>query len=115
MLPLAFSEHGVIMAASVLKSPCAIDVSIFTVRAFVALWDVAALNIELARRLDALEDKGEIISANQDVFSEKPSQQLKQEFIALRELMTLPTGPKKRSMEFITPDDMRQQSTKIKK
>jgi hypothetical protein len=114
-LPLAFTEHGAIMAASVLKSPRAIDVSVFIVRAFVTLRDMAASNKELASRLDALEDKVEIISTNQDVFSENTQQQLKQVFIALRELMTPPEAPKKRSIGFVTPEDMPQKSTKIKK
>ena len=114
-LPLAFTEHGAIMAASVLKSPRAIDVSVFIVRAFVTLRDMAASNKELASRLDALENKVEIISTNQDVFSENTQQQLKQVFIALRELMTPPEAPKKRSIGFVTPEDMQQKSTKIKK
>jgi hypothetical protein len=58
------------MAASVLKSPRAIDVSVFIVRAFVALRDMAASNKELARRLNALENKVETISTNQNAFSE---------------------------------------------
>ena len=36
-LPLAFTEHGAIMAASVLNSKTAVDTSIFVVRAFVRL------------------------------------------------------------------------------
>ena len=37
ILPYAFTEHGAIMAASVLNSPRAIEVSVFIVRAFVNL------------------------------------------------------------------------------
>ena len=53
--PPAFTEHGAIMAASVLKSPRAVEMSVYVVRAFVKLRDVLASNTELARKLEALE------------------------------------------------------------
>ena len=40
--PRVFTEHGVIMAASVLNSPRAVEVSVFIVRAFVQLREVIA-------------------------------------------------------------------------
>src|SRR5215467_7109474 len=40
--PLAFTEHGAIMAASVLNAPRAVEMSVFVVRAFVALREAAA-------------------------------------------------------------------------
>ncbi|HZV66461.1 MAG TPA: ORF6N domain-containing protein, partial [Telluria sp.] len=57
--PLAFTEHGAIMAASVLKSPRAVDVSVYVVRAFVQLRELVVSNKELALRLDDLEHKTE--------------------------------------------------------
>ena len=51
----AFTEHGAIMAASVLKSPQAVKVSVFVVRAFVKLREMLSTHKELARRLDDLE------------------------------------------------------------
>ncbi len=54
-LPYAFTEHGAIMAASVLNSPQAVRTSIFVVRAFVRLRQVLASNEALARRLERLE------------------------------------------------------------
>jgi phage regulator Rha-like protein len=54
-LPYAFTEHGAIMAASVLNSPRAIEMSVYVVRAFVKLRKVLASNQELAHRLDQLE------------------------------------------------------------
>jgi len=54
-LPYAFTEHGAIMAASVLKTPRAIEVSIFVVRAFVKLREILATHKELARKLLELE------------------------------------------------------------
>jgi ORF6N domain. len=53
--PWAFTEHGAIMAATVLRSARAIEMSIFVVRAFVQLRDVAAAHRELAMKLSALE------------------------------------------------------------
>jgi hypothetical protein len=47
-LPYAFTEHGAIMAASVLSSPHAIEVSVFIVRAFVKLRRTIAEHKELA-------------------------------------------------------------------
>ena len=55
--PWAFTEHGAIMAATVLRSARAIEMSIFVVRAFVQLRDVAAAHRELAIKLSALERK----------------------------------------------------------
>jgi hypothetical protein len=50
--PYAFTEHGAIMAATVLNSGRAVEMSVYVVRAFVQL---LASNAELARRLDELE------------------------------------------------------------
>jgi hypothetical protein len=41
-LPFAFTEHGAVMAASVLNSPEAVDASVFVVRAFIAMRDAFA-------------------------------------------------------------------------
>lgn len=49
-LPLAFTEHGAIMAATVLNSPRAVEMSVYVVRAFVKLREFLASNTELARR-----------------------------------------------------------------
>ena len=53
----AFTEHGAIMAASVLNSPRAIEVSVYVVRAFVRMRDALATHRELGRRLDQLQSK----------------------------------------------------------
>ena len=54
-LPLAFTEHGAIMAATILNSERAVKMSIYVVGAFVQLRDLLASNKELAKRLDELE------------------------------------------------------------
>jgi hypothetical protein len=50
-----FTEHGAIMAATVLNSPRAVQMSVYVVRAFVKLREVLASNSALARRLETLE------------------------------------------------------------
>jgi len=55
MLPYAFTEHGAIMAASVINSPRAVEVSVFIVRAFVKLRRMIGENKELSRRVVQIE------------------------------------------------------------
>ncbi len=52
---LAFTEHGALMAATVLNSPAAIQMSVFVVRAFVRMREVLTDTRELSRKLHALE------------------------------------------------------------
>src|SRR5262245_55053876 len=54
-LPIVFSEHGAIMAANVLNSPRAVQMSVFVIRAFIRMRGMLADNKELARRLAELE------------------------------------------------------------
>jgi hypothetical protein len=54
-LPLAFTEHGAIMAASVLNSDRAVEMSVYVVRAFVQLRAVLLDHKALADKLAALE------------------------------------------------------------
>ena len=84
-LPYAFTEHGAIMAASVLNSPRAVEVSVFVVRAFVKLRELALSHRELSRKVAELEQKvgGHDVSIRSLVG-------------AIRELMTPPTVPPKR-------------------
>jgi len=53
--PYAFTEHGAIMAATVLNSPRAVQMSVFVVRAFVAMREALSDTAALARKLAALE------------------------------------------------------------
>ena len=55
--PNVFTEHGALMAASVLNSPRAVEVSIFVVRAFVQQRELLSAHKELTRKLEALERK----------------------------------------------------------
>lgn len=56
-LPRAFTEHGAIMAASVLNSPRAVEMSVYVVRAFVELRSLLAGNKQLAGQLAKLEQR----------------------------------------------------------
>ena len=56
-LPYAFTEHGAIMAANVLNTRRAIDVSVYVVRAFVKLREMLSTHKELAGKLAELERK----------------------------------------------------------
>jgi phage regulator Rha-like protein len=56
-LPYAFTEHGAIMAATVLNSERAVEMSVFVVRAFVRLREMLANNRKLAGKIDELGDR----------------------------------------------------------
>jgi hypothetical protein len=83
--PYAFTEHGVAMLSSVLRSRQAIKVNIEIMRVFVRLRQMLGSNAELARKLEALEKKYDA--------------QLKVVFDAIRELMT-PPEPNRRQIGF---------------
>jgi hypothetical protein len=53
-LPLAFTEHGAIMAATILNSPRAVQMSVYVVRAFVKARELLNSHADLARELGAL-------------------------------------------------------------
>lgn len=54
-LPWAFTEHGAIMAANVLNSPRAVEMSIYVIRAFIQMRATLAGQADLARRLAQIE------------------------------------------------------------
>ena len=56
-LPYAFSEHGAVMAANVLNSKLANDMSVFVVRAFVRLRETLAAGRQIASKIEELEDR----------------------------------------------------------
>ena len=55
-LPYAFTEHGAIMAANVLNSPEAVQMSVFVVRAFIKMREALISRSELERRLLRIEN-----------------------------------------------------------
>lgn len=99
--PYAFTEHGAIMAATVLNSPRAVEVSIYVVRAFVQLRDLLTGHKELAKRLDRLEARMERKLSTHD-------QAIAGILDAIRRLMAPPPPtpePKRRRIGFVQDDD----------
>jgi len=84
--PFAFTEQGVAMLSSVLRSKRAINVNIEIMRAFVRLRRMLASHAELARKLEALEKKYDT--------------QFKVVFDAIRQLMAPPEPKKRRPIGF---------------
>jgi hypothetical protein len=85
--PYAFTEHGVAMLSSVLRSERAVEINIEIIRAFVKLRQLVASNAELTGRLNRLEQKYD--------------SQFKVVFDAIRQLMSeAPPVPPKRRIGF---------------
>jgi phage regulator Rha-like protein len=83
--PFAFTEHGAVMAATVLNSKKAVETSVLVVRAFVRLRKMLATNRQLAEKIAELEDRLESHDKTiQDIFE------------AIRELMAPPKSSKER-------------------
>jgi hypothetical protein len=92
-LPFAFSEHGAVMAATILNSPRAVEVSVFVVRAFVRLSRVAADQRRFALKLAEIEAK---LATHDRSFQVV--------FATIKQLMQ-PPEPKKKRIGFLTDDD----------
>ena len=56
-LPWVFTEHGALMAANVLRSPQAVQMSLYLIRAFVALREQLVSNLAVLRRLAEIDKK----------------------------------------------------------
>jgi hypothetical protein len=85
--PYAFTEQGVAMLSSVLRSDQAVKVNVEIMRTFVRLRELIGHNSDLAKRLDDLESKYD--------------DQFKVVFDAIRELMAPPAPPPKRRIGFV--------------
>jgi len=93
-LPYAFTEHGALMAANVLRSPRAIQMSVVVVQTFVRLSRLAVSMDALARRVEEL---GRATSEN--------TEQIKAIIAAIRELMTPPEPPRREIGFHARPED----------
>ena len=94
VLPNAFTEHGVIMVASVLNTKRAIQVSVFVVRAFVKLREMLSTHKELAHKLAEVERKLQ----NHD-------ESIRSLVVAIQELMTpSESEPPKRRIGFLVEE-----------
>lgn len=85
-LPYVFTEQGVAMLSSVLRSKRAVLVNVEIMRTFVKLRRILATHVELARKLASLESKYD--------------KQFKLVFDAIREIMTPKEPPKRRQIGF---------------
>ncbi len=90
--PVAFTEHGAVMVATVLNSRRAVQMSVFVVRAFLKLREWSALHVEVSRRLADLEQR---VSGHDE--------DLKVMISAVRRLLSTPAPPRRR-IGFITPN-----------
>ena len=88
-LPYAFTEHGALMAASVLSTRQAVEMSVFVVRAFVAMRQAIVQHKELAGRLALLEQR-----------LKDHDSKIHGLLVAIRQLMTPAEVPKKRRIGF---------------
>ena len=104
-LPFAFTEHGAIQASNVLATPQAVEMGVYVVRAFVRLREVLSSSRELAAKLDALEQKTELLALQHETFAGNTRAQLKQVFEALRQLMAPPAEPSKPPIGFVTEQE----------
>ena len=89
-MPIAFTEHGAIMLASVLNSERAIEMSLSVVRAFVLMREQLATHKELAEKLSELEER----VAGHD-------ESIKNLFEAIRQLVEPPAPPSKGPIGFM--------------
>ena len=87
--PLAFTEHGAIMAASVLNSAKAVSMSVFVVRAFLRLRSWIAAQSALAARLAELERR---VGAH--------DRELREIILAIRALIQPPDRPARKRIGF---------------
>ena len=99
--PFAFTERGVAMLSSVLRSRRAVQVNIEIMRAFVRLRHVLAVNAELARRLDEIERR---LGEHDDQFVEV--------IRAIRRLMEPPPAPPRRRIGFHAREDTTTHTTR---
>ncbi|MGN6532386.1 MAG: ORF6N domain-containing protein, partial [Ginsengibacter sp.] len=84
-LPYAFTEHGVTMLASILKSPIARKMNIAIVRAFIALRKFAIEYKDILEQLDGLKDRisghdaqlNQIYEALENMLDKKADEELK--------------------------------------
>jgi hypothetical protein len=96
--PFAFTEQGVAMLSSVLRSDRAVLVNVEIMRAFVRMRQILSTHTDLARKLEVLEQKYDT--------------QFKVVFDAIRQLMAPQPDPKRRGkIGFARPTDENNQST----
>ena len=99
-LPYAFTEHGVLMLANVLKSDTAIEVSLRLIEIFVKLREMLLTNKDILIKLEKVEKD----LMKQDSRTAKSEDDIKLIFEALKQLLSKPQEPRKRIG--FKPDDL---------
>jgi len=109
-LPYVFTEHGTVMAANILRSPKAIQMSVFVVRAFIRMRQMFIEQKGLARKLAELEKE---LTARLDIHESAINDILGQ----IRRLLSAPPepAPPKRGIGFLVEEPKVPYITKIKK
>ncbi len=92
-LPYAFTEHGAVMAANVLRSDRAIQMSVFVVRAFIRMRQLLVSQQDLARKLVDLEKK---LTARLDIHETAITEVLRQIMLLLTPPSPEPEPPRKK-------------------
>jgi hypothetical protein len=95
-LPYAFTEHGALQAANVLRSKRAVQMSLFVIRAFIKMRETLLGTRELAKKLAALEKK---LSSRLDIH-EAAIVQVLQEIMQILNPPPPPPEPPRRSIGF---------------
>ncbi|HZJ00214.1 MAG TPA: ORF6N domain-containing protein [Gemmatimonadaceae bacterium] len=90
-LPHAFTEHGAIMAAMILNSPRAVEMSVYVVRAFVQVRAMLASNKELAQKLTQLE---RLVGSHDTMIVD-----------IMKTIRQLTNAPQTRAIGFVIPED----------
>jgi hypothetical protein len=98
-LPYAFTEHGTVMAANILRSPKAIQMSVFVVRAFIRMRQMLIEQRGLARKLAELEKE---LTARLDLHESAITEMMRQ----IRQLLSPPPEPEppKKRMGFLVEE-----------
>ena len=113
-LPYAFTENGVAMLSSVLRSPLAIQMNIGIMRVFTEIRRMAASlalpdsNAELRKEIQAVRDEMNEILADQNEINEDTRAQLDAISTALAELQDNRTPRRRRAIGFIQPKDKKE-------
>jgi len=99
-LPYAFTEHGALMAATVLNSPKAVEVSVFVMRAFVQMRQMLLTHSELALQLSKVEKRLQSVYAYHEDRLDSHDNEIERLIELLSELMA-----PKRPIGFRTSDE----------
>ena len=109
-LPYAFTEHGTVMAANILRSPEAIQMSVFVVRAFIRMRQMLIEQRGLARKLAELERE---LTSRLDIHETA----INEMFTQIRRLLSSPSelAPPKRRIGFMVEEPKVPYLTKMKR